>query len=736
MAAILGNVSATSSVSATFRKSLRLDFSQSDPVVAARNAVGIAVPLVIGVAIGNIPIAVFGAVGAMFAAFSDRPGGYRLRLSRMGVTSVVAGVGGGLSVLSSQNLVLSLLLIAVFSFISGMLLAWGPGVAQIGIAGTAVAIVLNGFNLPPSSAPGIAAVVTAAGLLQSLLAVAGWPVHRHAPERAVLADLFTAMGQRARAAHPQMMVPGAGAKLAAARAGITGFGHGHGPSMLSYRGLLDEAERIRLEVIALAYCIERFERVGRTAQSQAIHALLLAAGTVLDAVADSLRKGKAFDASVLQLAAMAMDQLLGVMDDHPDSPTGRFAALHARALTGQLRACSRMVTPGALEGRIVEEAVTVGGIRVAFQAPWDTLRANLRLDSAIARHAIRLAVLVTATDGLARLLPGNTRGYWISLMVLLLLRPDFSATLLRTSARLAGTLVGLAIGTGATFLLGSSHPYALVALIVVFVFGVRLSGTPNALLVSIWMSAYLVALLDLAGISAGEVVLPRLLDTVLAGVLAVAATVIWPAWERSYLPARLAELLAAYRRYLGAVADPAADKSRIDAARIAARLARSNAQTSLDRTQAEPVAGRAALYVGQGLLVQSQLFIQAAMVIDAARLSVAAANVPVAGILAPLQPFVADAATTLTACEAAVLAGVPARGAINLRTSYTAMLDTLPAVSLQSDTVQPAIRDAADKIANSVDTIVHLLRERSGDAGDSDSAADTADDNGAGPAGN
>ena len=714
MAAILGNVTATSSVSATFKKSLRLDFSQSDPVVAARNALGIAVPLVLGVAIGSIPIAVFGAVGAMFAAFSDRPGSYRLRLSRMGLTSLAAGIGGGLSVLSSQSFMLSLLLIAVFSFISGMLMALGPVVAQIGIAGTAVAIVLNGFDLPPSSALGIAAVVTAAGLLQSLLAIAGWPVHRHAPERAVLADVYAALAQRTRSQHPQMMAPGAGAKLAAARATISGFGHGHGPSMQSYRGLLDEAERIRLEVIALAYCLERFERVGRTVQSQSVHSLLMATGTVMDAVSNCLRKGKVFDASVLQPAAMAMDQLQDVMNDHPDSPTGRFASLHARALAGQLRACSRMVTPGAVEGRIVEDTATVGGIRVAFQAPLDTLRANLRLDSAIARHAIRLAVLVTATDGLARLLPDNTRGYWISLMVLLLLRPDFAATLFRTSARLVGTLVGLVIGTGATFMVGSSNPYGLVALIVVFVFGVRLAGAPNALFMGVWMSAYLVALLDLAGVPAGEVAVPRLLDTVLAGVLVVAATVVWPAWERSYLPARLAELLAAYRRYLSAVTDPAAGKASIDNARIAARLARSNAQTSLDRTQAEPVAGRATLSVGQGLLVQSHLFIQAAMVIDAARLSVAAAHVPVEAILAPLAPFVADAATTLKACETAVLAGVPARGAINLRSSYTTMLDTLPAVSLKSDTVQPAIRDAADSIANSVDTIVHLLRERSG----------------------
>ncbi len=713
MTAILGSVSAASSVTATFRKSFRLDFSQSDPVVAARNAVGIAVPLVVGLAIGSIPIAVFGAVGAMFAAFADRPGSYRLRLSRMGMTSLAAGIGGGLSVLTSKSLVLSLLLVAVFSFTSGMLMALGPVVAQIGIAGTAVAIVLNRFEVPPSSALGIAAVVMAAGLFQSLLAIAGWPVHRHAPERAVLGAVYEALAARTRSAHPKMMTPGAGVKLEAARTTITGFGHGHGPSMQSYRGLLDEAERIRLEVIALAYCLERFERGERTRQAQAVHALLLAAGPVLDAVAEALRNGKIFDDSVLAPMAEELGSLRDVMRDHPDSPSGRFASLHAHALAGQLRACARMVIPGGVEGRLEEETVSVGGIRLAVQAPLDTLRANLRLESAIARHAIRLAVLVTATDGVARLLPDDTRGYWISLMVLLLLRPDFAATLLRTSARLAGTLVGLGIGTAATFFVGSGNPYALVALVVIFVFGVRVSGTPNAFFMSIWTAAYLVALLDLSGIPAGAVAVPRLLDTVLAGVLAVAATVIWPAWERSYLPARLAELLASYRRYLVALTDPTTEKSRIDDVRISARLARSNAQASLDRTAAEPVAGRTALYIGDGLLVQSHLFIQAAMVIDAARLSVSAAQEPIERILAPLASFVADAATTLSACEVAVLEGIPARGAVNMRDAYTELAESVPAISMRSDVVQPAILDAADRIANSVDTMVHLLRERS-----------------------
>ena len=699
-------------VAATFRKSLRLDFSQSDPVVAARNALGVAIPLIVGVALGIVPVAVFGAVGALFASFADRPGSYRLRLARMSATSLAVGIGGGLSVLCGHSVPLSLLLVAVFAFATGMLLSLGANVSQVGIAGTAVAIVLNRFPLPPSGALGIAVVIAAGGLVQSLLAIAGWPLHRHAPERAVLADLYAGLAARTRTEHPKMTAPGAGALLDKARATITGFGHGHGPSMLAYRGLMDEAERIRLEVMALGYCLERLGRAGKTDQFDAVRRLLQESGLALEEVAGSLRKGRVFDDGVLAPVAEAADRLIDVMDRYPDSPTGRFASLHARALAGQLRACARMATPGAVEGRVAEKAARVGGVRMSLQAPLDVLRANLRLDSAVARHAIRLTVMVTATDGLARLLPGSDRGYWIPLMVLLLLRPDFAATLQRTSSRLAGTLVGLVVGTGATYLLGRGSLYALVALIVVFVFGVRLSGAPNAFFMGIWTAAYLVALLDLAGIPAGDVAVPRVLDTVVAGILAVGATVVWPAWERTYLPARIAELLAAYRHYLVAVTDPEPNKERIDASRVRARLARSNAQASLQRTQAEPVAGQGTLFTGEGVLVQSHVLVQAAMVIDAARLSLRAGKQPVEGLMLQLGPFIAGCAATLKACETAVVEGAAPRGAVALRASYVELKDAMAADPAHAETVQLAVLDAADRIANSLDTIAHLLGER------------------------
>ena len=45
-----------------------------------------------------------------------------------------------------------------------------------------------------------------------------------------------------------------------------------------------------------------------------------------------------------------------------------------------------------------------------------------------------------------------------------------------------------------------------------------------------------------------------------------------------------------------------------------------------------------------------------------------------------------------------------------MRDSYIRLAEILPPVSLESGVVQPAIMDATDRIANSVDTMVHILR--------------------------
>ena len=78
--------------------------------------------------------------------------------------------------------------------------------------------------------------------------------------------------------------------------------------------------------------------------------------------------------------------------------------------------------------------------------PIAAMRANLTPDSAVLRHAVRMAVLVAGSDLVVRL-AGFAHGYWVSLTVLVVLRPDFATTFQRAVLRVLGTVVGLVVAT-------------------------------------------------------------------------------------------------------------------------------------------------------------------------------------------------------------------------------------------------------------------------------------------------
>ena len=105
------------------------------------------------------------------------------------------------------------------------------------------------------------------------------------------------------------------------------------------------------------------------------------------------------------------------------------------------------------------------GVR-RLRDPVAILRANLSPDSAVLRHAVRLGVLVGASDLVARLI-GVDRGYWIPLTVLVVLRPDFASTFQRSSMRVAGTIVGLILAiVGLVFIIWPGPTVTLLMILV------------------------------------------------------------------------------------------------------------------------------------------------------------------------------------------------------------------------------------------------------------------------------
>jgi uncharacterized membrane protein YccC len=675
-----------------------LDLSQSDPVVSARNAIGLTVPLAVATALGNPLAGVAAAVGALQAAFADRPGPYRLRLIRMLGTAAAAGLTAGLAAALGHNLSASALLLVVLGFAAGLLLSAGPSAAQVGLAATAAALVLGHNPQPPMAALYTGLLVLLGGSGQAVLAIAAWPLGRHRPERQALAGMYRQLADLA--AHPidTRSSPPLGPTIASVTAVLSGAGHDHGPSVEAYRVLLDEAVRARRDILVLSGYASRLAEPAPD-RAAAIRTELGRAGDLLVLVAQALETGQELDG---RRTTELLDEFGGNQQALSDSLTERAAVSRIRSLAGQLRAMVETARTGAAEGRTDEDVGRpAGGIRL--RDPLAVLWANLHPGSPAARHALRLAVLVPATD-LAIRAVGVQRGYWVALTILVVLRPDFAGTFQRSLMRVIGTMVGLLLASVLVhYLLGDSRA-AMIGLAAISFFGMRMAGPTNMGLSSVFLAALVVVLLSLAGQPAHTTVVVRLVDTAIGGVIALLAVLLWPSWERGQLPARLAELVAAYRGYLQAMVDPESTAARRAGARNQARLARSSAEASLDRARAEPVDSQGAIELGDALLAHSHRLVHALTALDATRQAGEIyARVP------EFRRLVDAASTTLVLVERALPLGWRQVRDLRLRALHTELTGALTG---WPDEVTAAVIEATDRLVNSLNSMVAALGER------------------------
>lgn len=689
------------------RVAVGIDRTQSDPVVSLRNAAGVVAPLAIGTLAGSASLGLSATIGALQTAFADRPGPYRLRLLRMLATAFAATVTSYLAMIASSSDAGSVLLVLVVAFAAGLLLSGGPSAAQTGTAATAAALVLGHIPQTPSGALQVSLLVLAGGVGQVVLAVAAWPLGRHRPERLALAGLYRELAAAARSPRGTTSGPPAGDSLSQVRATLYGLGHDYGPSVEAYRSLLDEAERLRREIVVIAASAERLADL--PAPTAAVRAALSSGANVLEQVAIALERGKPLPERAGELARSAIRSAVAALEEPAvlERPTARAAAARLRAFGGQLRAAVDSTDVGASEGgRDEERHWSLHVPRVRLRDPIEVLRANVSPDSAVLRHAIRLAVLVAASDLVVRLLQ-YPRGYWVSLTLLVILRPDFGATVQRAVLRMAGTVLGLLLATGLVHFVPGGDWWR-VALLFVFAFGMRFSGPNNYGLTALNLSGLVVVLLAIGGVPAHTTFVMRSLATLAGGVLAIAAVLAFPTWERDLLPQRLVALLAAYREYLAAVADPEADRERLQSARARCRVARTNAQASLDRVSAEPVPAPRSVELGRAVLTHSHRFVHAALAVDAVR-----GAVREAGGVPELDEFLAAACDALSAAEQTVGQDT-APQPVPLREEQEKLAAALAAAPERVGGASSAavLLEASDRTTDSLDTLLAELRRQ------------------------
>jgi uncharacterized membrane protein YccC len=196
----------------------------------------------------------------------------------------------------------------------------------------------------------------------------------------------------------------------------------------------------------------------------------------------------------------------------------------------------------------------------------------------------------------------------------------------------------------------------------------------------------------------------RLIATLLGSALALVAYALWPTWEGRRVKPALAALVDAYRRHLKTVFDGRIEEL-VDS-RAAARRARTNAQASLERLRAEPrrKTSSGELKQAESLLANASRLIRATVLLEAVLRD---------GAQLPHRDSLDGFAREADRALAMIVAALREDRALDiplLRPYERRLSIALAPLTDGDDPVAITLADACDRIADSIDTLAHLLK--------------------------
>jgi len=577
------------------RSAFRVDLAQATLIPALRSALGFGLPLAMAVALGDVLLGVSFAGGALGAGSIGLTATRRERIRTMLWACIGIALSAFVGSLVGRSSWLTILVTGVWGIGVGLLVTLGPSALVVGLQSGIALIILAHLALPLPSAAPQAALMFAGALFQTVLALIPLPWRHAAAERSALRVVFRRLAEyAAEPLNERLTDPVRDALVAAA--GVVGTGTNDALASRFGR-LLAEAEHIRLNLLILRRWKQYVAQL-RDVTGVPVHMiddLLDAAVVELGEVATALSGRPASPALTHQHGSIK--HTLDGLRQHPvtlqhQELTEALLAVGA-ALRERLHRAKKLARTPQYRRKFRPSLrlpiPTLTPVRYALIS----LRANLTLRSAVFRHSLRLGVTLALTTALYRLTPlPFSHGYWIPITALLVLRPDFSTTFTRGSARLVGTVLGAAL---ATVLVGLVAPAsaALVVLTIVMAYLAYAVLLLNYALFSACITIETVLLLTLANVVPQAAAFDRVLATLVGGASALLLSMLWPTWEHPRVFDVLATYIEQLRRYLALmltayIDPPSYDVGAIEIQRRSTRLARANAAAAVERLRSEP----------------------------------------------------------------------------------------------------------------------------------------------------
>lgn len=617
-----------SALKRSLQAALHVDRTQLTAFQAIPGTIGVLLPLAIGVATGNVIVGVSIAGGAAILGSVGLTYTYRARTRTLLLDCVGIALAAFVGSVTGDIAWLSVLVIGVWGFGAGLLVALSQPAMVIGLQSTLTLIILTHFGLDPAHAAIQAALLFGGALLQTILSILPSPWKSTSPERAALNAVYQRLAAYAENAGPQQSTQVRDALLKAqSTLADTNTGSQQGKIFIA---LLEEAEHIRLSLILLTRSRQALQERGPALLPavELLDQILQSAAEVLCRTAGELQfrhiLNKPAIARTRQPIKVALTGLRQLELAPGDEDTIQHTLLYGDKLRDQLHGAKKLAKSWKYAHQ--RSKIAIRSVpRQAFLQIHNMraiVRANLTPRSTSFRHAIRLGIALALAAALYHLIPGlEARGYWIPLTALLVLRPDFTSTFSRGLARMLGTMLGAVLAAlVAAFLARNLGILVLCDVLALYLAYAVLFA--NYAIFSVFITMEVVFLLSFIIPQPPVTAAYRAIDTTIGGVLALLIYVFWPTWERSQVPGYMADRCEAIRRYLVTVlryyAQPQAySDATLHDLRNESRLSRSNAATSIQHIQQEPELQQANVELAQQLLAASDAIASSALTLEA-----------------------------------------------------------------------------------------------------------------------
>lgn len=218
------------------------------------------------------------------------------------------------------------------------------------------------------------------------------------------------------------------------------------------------------------------------------------------------------------------------------------------------------------------------------------LQENFNKQSIIFRHSIRIAIVSMIGYGIGLVLHVEN-AYWILLTLIVIMRPNFGLTKTRFKQRTLGTVFGGVLTFAIIMVIRDTTFYAVMG-IVCFVIGFSMVQR-NYKAAATFITMHVLFTYALLRTDVFSVIQFRVLDTLIGAGLAFASNLLfWPAWEIKSIDSTLKSTLKANRDYLEEIAQAYNKKDDVSDAyklsRKQAFLAFSDLSSSFQRMTQEP----------------------------------------------------------------------------------------------------------------------------------------------------